>query len=179
MEERLQEPALSVVSHLITQGHTSVDHLVQACKTPDDNPTQKKPLRNGFKSKEVDKKTPNGDPTDMINGALCDLLRTGHLQIVHESNFRPFADDRLEAEKLESPRDGLSLKMKQAEAQEFEENIHNRQFNWKHGTDAERAEISKLKESKFRRLGKLPESVLGRPQLTSDSKLTEGGNLRV
>ena len=167
------------MSHLITQGHTSVDHLVQACRPLDDGPTQKKPLRNGFKSKDADNKNSNGDPNDIIHGALCDLLRTGHLQIVHESNFRPLADDRLEAEKLESPRDGLSIKMRQAEAQEYEENIHKRQFNWRHGTEAERMEISCLKESKLRRLGKLPESILGRPRLSSDPKLTEGDNLRV
>ena len=170
---------MSIVSHLITQGHTSVDLLVQACKPLNDAPIQKKPLRNGFKSKDADKENANGDTTDLIHGALCDLLRSGHLQVVHESNFRPSADDRLEAEKLESPQDGLSTKMKQAEAQEYEEIIHNWQFNWRHGTEAERAEISNLKDSRVRRLGKLTESVLRRPQLSSDSKLMEGDNLRV
>ena len=167
------------MSHLIARGHTSVDHLVQACQPLNDGPIQKQPLRNGFKTKDADRKKSNDDSTDAIHSALCDLVRTGHLQIVHESNFRPSADDRLEAEKLESPRDGLSTKMRQAEAQEYEENIHNRQYSWRHGTEAERAEISNLKESRMRRLGKLPESVIGRPQLSSDSKLTEGDNLRV
>ena len=167
-----------MVSHLITHGHTSVGLLIQACKSPTDGPTQKKPLRNGFKSKEVDKKSASGNySTDLLQGTLCDLLSSGILRVVHESNFRPPADDKLEAEKLGAPQDALSVKMKAADALEFEIEILERRFDWKHGTEAQRAELSNL--SRTRKLGNLAQSVIGKLQSSTDSKLTDGDNLRV
>lgn len=179
-EERLQEPATSVVSHLITHGHTSVGLLMQACKSPSDNFTQKKPLRNGFKCKEADKKFANSNYSiDLLHGTICDLLSSGLIQIVHESNFRPPADNRLEAEKFGPLQDGLNVKMKAAEALEFEIETLNRQYDWKHGTETQRVEISRLKGSKVRESGNLAQPAIGKSQLSADSKLTVGNNLRV
>lgn len=182
MEDRLEEPALEIVSNLIAHGHTSVGALIQAHKPPNDGLLPKKSLPNGFKSADAETRC-GGEREhrsfDSLQGTLCDLVHAGILQLAHESDFRPFADNRVEAEKMGPPRDALKAKMKQAEALIHNEAISDRLYDWKHGTEAERAELSNLKGSKKRKIRSLSKEAEKRPRLSIESSVTDGDDLRV
>ena len=180
VEDHFKEPAVELLSHMIAHGHTSVGALVRAHSSSSDAPTHKSALPNGLKCKDLD--SGHVDDTrsaDTLQDTLCDLLCTGLLGLAHESDFRPFADNRIEAEKLAPHRDGLSLKMKQAEALVYEQGIADRLHEWKHGTEAQQAELSDLKGSKKRKIGSLSEDANKRPRLSTESNITNGDRLRV
>ena len=180
VEDRFKEPAVELLSHMIAHGHTSVGALVRAHGSPSGAPSHKPALRNGLKCN--DKDSGHVDEThsaDALQDSVCDLVSTGLLGLAHESDFRPFPDNRIEAEKLAPYRDGLSLKMKQAEALLYEQGIADRLHEWKHGTEAQQAELSDLKGSKKRKIGSLSEDVKKRPRLSTESNITDGDRLRV
>lgn len=181
VEDRFEQPALGLVSHLIANGHTSVGALIQPHRSLDDVPAPKKLLRNGFKSQHADTRhAKDGRSVDSLQSALCDLLSTGLLQLAHESDFRPLAANKVEAEKLApGHRDGLSVKMKQSELLIYNEDIANRLYDWKHGTEAQRAEISNIKGSKKRKIDSLSEKAEKWHRLSSESNLTKDDNIRV
>ena len=182
VEDRLEEPAFKMVSDLIAQGYTSVGALIQTHLFSDDGPLPKKSLANGFKSAdaEVRLRAEREDRSfDSLQGTLCDLIQAGVIQLAHESDFRPFADNRIEAEKLEPHRDALKAKMKQAEALVYNEAISDRLHGWKHGTEAQRAELSNLKSSKKRKARSLSNEVGKRPRLSTESSIANGDDLRV
>ncbi|KAL8790864.1 MAG: hypothetical protein Q9195_006189 [Heterodermia aff. obscurata] len=179
VEDRFQEPAVELLMHMIAHGHSSVGALVQAHRSSHSAPTHKSALSNGLKSKEVNGR--HVDDTQLahaLHDSLADLLGTGLLGLAHESDFRPFADNRIEAEMLAPHRDGLSLKMKQAEALLYEEGIADRLHEWKHGTEAQQAELSDLKGSKKRKISSFSEAVKKRPRLSTESNITDGNRLR-
>ena len=180
VEDRFKEPAVELLSHIIAHGHTSVGALVRAHGSPSDSSSHKPALRNGLKCKEVDsEQVDRTRSTDVLQDSLCDLLITGLLGMAHESDFRPFSDNRIEAEKLAPHRDGLSLKMKQAEALVYEQGIADRLHGWKHGTEAQQAELSDLKGGMKRKIGDLSEDAKKRPRLSTESNITDGHRLRV
>ena len=180
VEDRFKEPAVELLTHMIANGHTSVGALVRTHGSSSGAPSLKSALRNGLKCKDLDSgHVDDTHSADALQGSLCDLLSTGLLGLAHESDFRPLADNRIEAEKLAPHRDGLSLKMKQAEALIYEQGIAERLHEWKHGTEAQRAELSDLKWSKKRKIESLSEDVRKRPRFSTESNITDGDKLRV
>ena len=178
VKSRLQEPALSIVSHLITDGPTSIGLITQTCKSEQDLRTTKQHLRNGFKSKQADN-CQTSFSEDSVQDALCDLLGSGLVQTVHEANFRPYADNRLEAEKLGPARDELATKVKAQVAKEYDKKALQLLDEWRHGTDIQRDEICDIRNSRKRKLDSTPSQVNKRPRLREDSNIANGNNLRV
>ena len=182
VEDRLEAPALEMVSDLIAHGYTSAGALIQTQLFSDDGPLPKKSLANGFKSADAEARR-GGEREhrsfDSLQGTLCDLLQAGIIQLTHDSDFRPFADNKIEAEKLEPHRDALKAKMKQAEALVYNEAISDRLHDWKHGTEPQRAELSSLQGSKKRKIQSLSNEVGKRPRLSTESSITNGDDICV
>lgn len=180
VEDRFKEPAVELLSHVIAYGHTSVGALVRAHGSSSGASSHKSALPNGIKCKDVNSgHVDDNHSAHALQDSLCDMLSTGLFGLAHESDFRPFADNRIEAEKLAPHRDGLSVKMKQAEALIYEQGIADRLHEWKHGTEAQRAELSDLKWSKKRKIDNLSEGAKKRPRLSTESNITDGDKLRV
>ena len=180
VEDRFQEPAFEVVANLITHGHTSVGTLLQAKKASHITHTLKKPLRNGFTSKEVDTaNSPTDGSLDSFQDALCDLLTSGLAHVVYESHFRPSADNLIEAEMQTPNRPSALEARKKADLLVYKEGVARQLHEWKHGTEAEMAELSNLAGSRKRKIGDVSAQAEKRPRLSTELKLTDGINLRV
>ena len=101
VSQRYGNLAGSIVSYIVTNGHTLVSDLIESTDIVTEaqggsltKPAQVNGLANG-KRKLADMRSINSD--DAMHKAIYNLLKAGYLTVLHESHLRPQADNVNEA----------------------------------------------------------------------------------
>lgn len=200
-EYRHGDFAGGVISNLLLLGHARVGDLAQAYKLARPNTKSPQETVNGLsnstspavlKTNQANSEANNHDPTiESLHLTLWDLLKTGLISAVNESHFRSDADNRIEAEK-EMPHPKLRFKFKKEETLDWERSILQKLEDWKHGSKAERSEITSVQRGKKRLLETsesnhdlkrmrlelpLTKAVIGSSGYDFDPKISETGYL--
>ncbi|KAI4142229.1 MAG: hypothetical protein L6R39_005025 [Caloplaca ligustica] len=159
VKERFGDLASDILSNLIVLGYARVGDLTRTYFPP---PGGRGPLHeiipvepplelNGTKPTQLPGSVQDNAPSvELFRSTISDLLRAGLLSLVHESHFRPAADNVFEAELL-VPRDGhISLKKPQQAA--WEAAILKKLDEWTYGVEATTDNLALPQKGKKRAL---------------------------
>ena len=120
---------------MLLSGHASIGDLAQAYNIlphPDNSTVTNGHMKNGDFNTQTKSYT---ESTHSFHSALHILLDRGFLSSVHESYFRPDADNRSEAEALVRRLKDFHGELKGDQKHELAEAIEKRLLDWKMGTD--------------------------------------------
>ena len=135
VSQRYGNIAGSIVSHIITNGHTRVSDLVESTEIGADvqSGQSNKPLHvNGLANgKRKLAEVSSVSSEDSTHQAIYDLLKTGYLTVLHESHLRPQADNVNEAISECKRRSQLGSVLKKAQQAELDRAVRALLLAWK------------------------------------------------
>ncbi|KAL8833040.1 MAG: hypothetical protein Q9170_004545 [Blastenia crenularia] len=141
VKERLGDTASSIISNVIVLGHVSVGDLIRHYFPPlDGHQPFNEVIPKDYHCRSIDHQSakPNGAThedaytTDTFHSSISDLLETGFLCPLHESHFRPAADNVTEAERTVHRE--THYKSKREEQAAWELAVEKKLEEWKHGS---------------------------------------------
>ncbi|MCJ1249985.1 RNA polymerase III subunit C82 [Trapelia coarctata] len=142
VEDRLGPVAGEILTSLLLSGHARVADLEKAHSAPSHGgnlePSNPKGAPNGALPNIHSKHPPNGHvpAVESFQSALTALVRAGLLTTVHESHFRPEADNRAEAEMLVKSWDNFRGDLKGPQKAEYAEAVAKQLVAWRFTNEA-------------------------------------------
>ena len=149
VEDRFAPFVGSLFTNFLISGHLRVKDLEKAYdlsrNEKDLEPTTNGSLINGING-EAKGATDNQPSLSRLHLAIHGLLKAKFLAIVHKSNFRSEADNRIEAERFLRGPQNVTGMLKGKEKLSFANEVDNLLLRWKHGAEST---IEAIKEGKL------------------------------